>query len=407
MDEKFRMTVSSVMDSSGDFMVAGVLQSGQQPQRGDKVRVIRTGKVGTIADSTSLGEALGHAMQSGADVTVIGSGRTLATRVALRILDLGVDDVQSGDEIAACCQEPRESAENQSVSRVTAEQVWRLVSPSNLRHLDASERIVELGEEAVPSVIDVFVNPINRYGERGVASQAQLAAALVQFAEQRNQQAANFLRDVAKGRYPLHDPFEGRIALNHAKRFASRTVHTEKPQEAVAVTQPVKVTIPTNAKLPTGPTKVEVQPDREKVAYASFWQRTLAFLIDLFLVCIPPILLALPAQTTDANDARPIQLLLGFLIIVWAYSGPLVVFALPLRLWNGQTLGKRLLGIMVIGERGGKPTWGQSVGRTLSYLVSCFSVLGFFWCIGDEQKRCLHDIIAHTRVVKKVQAGGK
>ena len=69
--------------------------------------------------------------------------------------------------------------------------------------------------------------------------------------------------------------------------------------------------------------------------------------------------------------------------------------------WNGQTPGKRLLGIRVIKTDGSKITSTDALIRATGYFVnSMFLMLGWIWALFDEQKRGWHDMFAGTVVVK-------
>jgi uncharacterized RDD family membrane protein YckC len=140
----------------------------------------------------------------------------------------------------------------------------------------------------------------------------------------------------------------------------------------------------------------------EKIGYANFGQRALALLIDFFLVGLPPVVLIVVFAGPDGNLVQPAGILIALFATAWAFVGPIIILILPLRRWGGQTLGKRILGIKVNDLKGGPPTLGQCLGRTLLYFVSYLpGMVGFLWCIWDEQHRCFHDMIAHTLVVKK------
>ncbi|GAA5505351.1 RDD family protein [Novipirellula caenicola] len=62
---------------------------------------------------------------------------------------------------------------------------------------------------------------------------------------------------------------------------------------------------------------------------------------------------------------------------------------------TSRTLGKLVTGTKVVNEQGGKPTFGQILGRTFSRLIpfEAFSFLG-------ETSRGWHDRFPHTFVVK-------
>jgi uncharacterized RDD family membrane protein YckC len=85
-------------------------------------------------------------------------------------------------------------------------------------------------------------------------------------------------------------------------------------------------------------------------------------------------------------------ILLGFIISVAYYVGS----------WtkSGQTLGKSVLNIKVIGADGASLSWGQAFLRYIGYIVSglIFSI-GFIWVSFDQKRQGWHDKIARTYVI--------
>jgi uncharacterized RDD family membrane protein YckC len=70
--------------------------------------------------------------------------------------------------------------------------------------------------------------------------------------------------------------------------------------------------------------------------------------------------------------------------------------------WNGQTIGKRAMGIKVVKEDGTKLEYQDAIIRYLCYFVSAVPLLlGFFWVIWDSKKQGWHDKIAKTLVIKE------
>lgn len=70
--------------------------------------------------------------------------------------------------------------------------------------------------------------------------------------------------------------------------------------------------------------------------------------------------------------------------------------------WNGQTVGKRVMGIKVVKENGKPLDYPEAVIRYLMYIVSLIPLgLGYFWVIWDEKKQGWHDKIAKTLVIKE------
>jgi len=84
---------------------------------------------------------------------------------------------------------------------------------------------------------------------------------------------------------------------------------------------------------------------------------------------------------------------LGFLQIV--YETILVAQ------WNGQTIGKKVLGIRVVTTSGGKLDLLKSFIRAISKILSAIALcLGYLWMLWDEKSQTWHDKIADTFVVE-------
>lgn len=69
--------------------------------------------------------------------------------------------------------------------------------------------------------------------------------------------------------------------------------------------------------------------------------------------------------------------------------------------WNGQTLGKKVMGIKVVREDGKPLGYPTAIIRYIGYYISgLFLFIGFLWVIWDPKKQGFHDKIAKTYVVK-------
>ena|SRR5260221_6072933 len=69
--------------------------------------------------------------------------------------------------------------------------------------------------------------------------------------------------------------------------------------------------------------------------------------------------------------------------------------------WNGQTIGKKILGIRVTAVSGGKIDWLKAFIRSISKILSALPLcLGYLWMLWDEKSQTWHDKIADTYVVK-------
>ena len=66
----------------------------------------------------------------------------------------------------------------------------------------------------------------------------------------------------------------------------------------------------------------------------------------------------------------------------------------------GRTVGKALMGVRVVGLKGGRLSPGRSLLRAVAYLVSLIPLsAGFLWVLVDRDRRAWHDHIAGSRVV--------
>ena len=68
--------------------------------------------------------------------------------------------------------------------------------------------------------------------------------------------------------------------------------------------------------------------------------------------------------------------------------------------WNGQTIGKKVMGLKVVTTSGKKPDWVKALIRSLSRALSGILLLGYLWMLWDEKSQTWHDKIADTYVVK-------
>ncbi|MBZ0306925.1 MAG: RDD family protein, partial [Anaerolineae bacterium] len=68
---------------------------------------------------------------------------------------------------------------------------------------------------------------------------------------------------------------------------------------------------------------------------------------------------------------------------------------------NGQTPGKMLLGIRVVGANGGGVSDLQAILRYVGYYINTFlCFVGWIYAFINPDQRGFHDMIAGTRVVE-------
>lgn len=91
----------------------------------------------------------------------------------------------------------------------------------------------------------------------------------------------------------------------------------------------------------------------------------------------------------------------------------LVVFAIPLQFiyfllleanWNGQTIGKRALGIAVVKEDGSPIELGDSAVRNLLRYIDgiAYYLVGFIFLVISGRNQRIGDMVANTIVVRKL-----
>ena len=129
--------------------------------------------------------------------------------------------------------------------------------------------------------------------------------------------------------------------------------------------------------------------------FASLFQRSLAFLIDIMLIIIAVMMLSIPIKYAPSA----MQLLMAVAIF------PLIfLYFILLEHLTGQTIGKKIMKIAVINQHGKKPTIKQAVIRNILRIIDSlpiFYILGVLLILLTKQKQRLGDIIAHTIVVKE------
>jgi uncharacterized RDD family membrane protein YckC len=152
------------------------------------------------------------------------------------------------------------------------------------------------------------------------------------------------------------------------------------------------------------------------VELASWWSRVGAALLDALFVFIP-LLVAIPFAVSDSTALHAVA---GALLVLWLAWGWFVyypVFMARTGERNGQSLGKQIVGIRVIRDRGEPMSYGWALLRQFVVIYLLFGVVGSFffgipslldvlWPLWDESNRALHDMIASTHVVRADQSPG-
>jgi uncharacterized RDD family membrane protein YckC len=164
-------------------------------------------------------------------------------------------------------------------------------------------------------------------------------------------------------------------------------------------------------------------------AYAGFWIRLAAYLIDLVPLLIVGFILFAPIFTVFSDtvrdmpfpepgttmsdeelralEAQMVQRMNEAMVPFYPAYGLSqllsIAYFVGFWTWRGQTPGMMLLGLRVARESDGTPPGlARSILRYVGYLVSGFVLLiGFIWIAFDSRKQGWHDKIAGTVVVRR------
>lgn len=136
--------------------------------------------------------------------------------------------------------------------------------------------------------------------------------------------------------------------------------------------------------------------------YAGFWIRVVAYIIDAFILSTAMILIGTIWSLGSDDSAED-------LIATVAQSGVVVFISFFLNWFYyailesseyQATLGKKLLGLQVTDEFGGRISFGRATGRYFSKLISSLILgIGYVMAAFTDRKQALHDKLASTLVI--------
>lgn len=136
--------------------------------------------------------------------------------------------------------------------------------------------------------------------------------------------------------------------------------------------------------------------------YASWGQRAGAYLLDTLIIVGAVIVVALAIVGISAGLGGE-DVAIGVLLIA--------IFALPIAYYvyfvgneQGQTYGRRIVGIQVRSDTFGQVGYGRAFGRYLIVFVfGIFTfplIIDYLWPLWDSRNQTLHDKAASTVVVR-------
>jgi uncharacterized RDD family membrane protein YckC len=136
------------------------------------------------------------------------------------------------------------------------------------------------------------------------------------------------------------------------------------------------------------------------VNYASWIQRVGGYIVDGLIAAPFSILAATLGQSKDevTGVASLNAFYFIFLVLAIAVSGYNRWF---LQGKTGQSWGKKVVGLRLIGEATGQPIGaGKAFLRDICHIVDSICYIGFLWPLWDAKKQTLADKIVSTIVVK-------
>jgi len=140
-----------------------------------------------------------------------------------------------------------------------------------------------------------------------------------------------------------------------------------------------------------------------EVKFAGFWIRVAAYLLDMVFYYIAifvfGLIVGVSAFASQDIDTAAALVVLYYLVIIFGF----LLYKTIMESSSKQgTLGKMIVGIKVTKLDGGKISFGRSLGRYFSMILSAIILyIGFMMAGWTAKKQALHDMIAGTNVVYK------
>ncbi|HCX98772.1 MAG TPA: RDD family protein [Bacteroidales bacterium] len=158
----------------------------------------------------------------------------------------------------------------------------------------------------------------------------------------------------------------------------------------------------------------------KKTAYAGFWLRFAAYLIDKIILgaasffILIPVLIVIgyvgrlfdiihPEELMEMGNLLRFSIALGGLLLLFLFSLPLewLYYALMESSKFQATLGKLAVGIKVTDYEGNRVSFGRATGRYFARIITSMTMLiGYIIAGFTEHKQALHDMVASCLVVK-------
>lgn len=155
---------------------------------------------------------------------------------------------------------------------------------------------------------------------------------------------------------------------------------------------------------------IEDVTDNEDSELAERGTRLGAVILDSLIFLVPGLFAIIPAMALTRGTAADAMGVGATIAVIVGVLGMLVVFVIDLVLLHryGQTIGKRMLNVKIIRSDGSRAGLTRIffLRMLVPGLIGGIPFVGFIFTIVDplfifqESRRCVHDLIADTVVIK-------
>ncbi|MCG8345837.1 MAG: RDD family protein [Chlorobiales bacterium] len=139
----------------------------------------------------------------------------------------------------------------------------------------------------------------------------------------------------------------------------------------------------------------------EATQFGGFWIRVGAYFIDAVVLMIPVLLISFLYRSVTLAADEMEQAIVEFMdfslktIVWWVYCA-----VLHSSKWQA-TVGKKVVGLKVVDEKGNRISFGRATGRYFATFLSTLILgIGYLMVGWTKKKQGLHDMIAGTYVIR-------
>lgn len=141
---------------------------------------------------------------------------------------------------------------------------------------------------------------------------------------------------------------------------------------------------------------IDLQPPEPD--YGGFWTRVIARMIDGIIVIALLLLLEALLRGGVSHEYESAEQELRW-ILFWVAGQWLYFAGLHASPWQA-TLGKRMIGLRVVGPQGERISFARATGRYFAEILSgLILMIGYLMVAFTRRKQGLHDLLASTRVI--------